>query len=600
MSRYLLLFLLLSFRQISLAQVISPKPSEDVRPSPNAFDLVVPNQPTAEEAYLDAQKNTLLLRNNDDVLPLKRLDTLQIVNFNLGMSSDNAFRQTLAQYARIHHLQIPFDIMAGHETTLWKEIKDANLFIIGIGSGRITASQRDFLNQAVKRIKSVIFFNGTLEEYGNMPTENDFSALLMNSWDDELNQSVAAQIIFGGAYPGNELLRAVKNNNTLPKVEKENWVHRLGYAAPQVVGIDSAQLHEGIDSVVNDGLSNKAFPGAQVLVAKAGKVIFQKSYGYHTYDQKRAVENTDLYDYASVTKVTGALPAIMKLHGEGRFDLNATLGNYFPLLKGSNKENLDFKNILAHNARLKPYIVYWQNTLRKNGKYKWRTFKDKKSRRFPIRITDNLYLHHKYKKRIYKAIKESPLEEKTEYKYSGLSFILYPEILRKLTAIDYETYLQNNFYKPLGASTITFNPYLHFPLDRIVPTERDTFFRMAQVHGGVHDEAASMMAGVSANAGLFSNANDLAKLFQMYLNGGTYGGERYIAEESLKTFTKCQFCDGGNHRGLGFDKPSLEIDENEVSISSPGFSIEFWALWLYGDFRLGRSKRGFVIYLFFK
>jgi CubicO group peptidase (beta-lactamase class C family) len=167
-----------------------------------------------------------------------------------------------------------------------------------------------------------------------------------------------------------------------------------------------------------------------------------------------------------------------------------------------------------------------------------------------------------------------------------------------MTGVDYESYLQNTFYKPLGASTITFNPYLHYSLERIVPTERDTFFRMSQVHGGVHDEAAAMLNGVSSNAGLFSTANDLAKLFQMYLNGGTYGGERYIAEETLKKFTTCQFCEDGNHRGLGFDKPSIEYDENEVSISSLTSKSSFGHSGYTGTFVWADPEKD-LIFIFF-
>ena len=223
--------------------------------------------------------------------------------------------------------------------------------------------------------------------------------------------------------------------------------------------------------------------------------------------------------------------------------------------------------ILAHNAQLKPWIPFWRSTIKDNGKYKWRTFKTNPSKRFPTKVTDDLYLHRNYQKKIYKAIKESPLNEESGYKYSGLAFYLFPQIVSDLVDQDFETYLKNTFYRPLGAFTITYNPYLEFSLDRIVPTEKDTFFRMVQIHGMVHDEGAAMMGGVSSNAGLFGTANDLAKLMQMYLNGGTYGGQKFIEERSLNEFTRCQYCEEGNRRGLGFDKPLIEYHRQKSSVS---------------------------------
>jgi CubicO group peptidase (beta-lactamase class C family) len=193
--------------------------------------------------------------------------------------------------------------------------------------------------------------------------------------------------------------------------------------------------------------------------------------------------------------------------------------------------------------------------------------KKKETKNYNIKITDNLFLHKKYKKRIYKAICKSPVSEVKEYKYSGLAFYLFPEMVSEMTGMDYETYLKKEIYEPLGATTLTYNPQRFFSNDRIIPTERDTFFRHVQIHGTVHDEGAIMMGGVSANAGLFGTANDLAKLAQMYLNGGSYGGKQIIAKESIEEFTKYQYPENENRRGLGFDKPLLEYDYEKSSVA---------------------------------
>jgi CubicO group peptidase (beta-lactamase class C family) len=264
----------------------------------------------------------------------------------------------------------------------------------------------------------------------------------------------------------------------------------------------------------------------------------------------------------------------MKLHDEGKFNLDAELKDYWPEFKRSNKANIDFRHILAHHGRLKAWIPYWMNTVKKDGGFKPRTFKPDSSENYPMKVANNLYLYKNYRKKINKAIKKSPLDEKEGYLYSGLSFYLYPTIIEKIVGKDYEQHLKETFYRPLGAYTLTYNAYKHFPIERLVPTEKDTFFRMEQIHGWVHDEGAAMMGGISGNAGLFGSANDLAKLMQMYLQMGKYGDKRYISSPTLTKFTMCQFCEEGNRRGLGFDKPLIENKERgyaAVDASSRSF-----------------------------
>ncbi|MEM6697547.1 MAG: serine hydrolase [Bacteroidota bacterium] len=326
------------------------------------------------------------------------------------------------------------------------------------------------------------------------------------------------------------------------------------------VTIDSPQVRSELESIIEEGIQSQAFPGANVLVAKDGAIVFHEAYGYWTYDSLRAVQRDDIYDYASVTKISSALLAVMKLHGEGRFDLDAPLKAYFPKMRFSNKAKLTFREMLAHQAQLRPGIVHWQRAKKKNGKFKNRTFKIDSSENYNVRITDHLWLHHKYKKKMYKAIKKSKLLEEKKYTYSGLLFYLLPQIVENITGEDYETYLQRNFYDKIGASTITYNPLQKFPLDRIVPTEKDTFYRHQQVQGIVHDEGAGMMGGVSANAGLFSTIEDLAKLSQLFLNEGKYDEEQLIEAKSIEEFTRYQYPDLNNRRGLGFDKPLIEYN----------------------------------------
>ena len=282
------------------------------------------------------------------------------------------------------------------------------------------------------------------------------------------------------------------------------------------------------------------------------------------------VEKTDLYDFASVSKVTSALPGLMKMHDVEKFDLDESLGDYLKYFERGNKKDLIIRRILSHNSGMQSWIAYWTTTTKKNGRYKRQTLSADSSAKYSIKLTDKMYLYNDYRDKIYKMIRKSPVNPEQGYVYSGLSFYLWPEILENLTGQEYERYLKSTFYRPLGANTLTFNPYKHFSLSQIVPTENDTFFRKVQIHGLVHDEGAAMMNGQSANAGLFGSANDLAKLMQMYLNMGSYGGDRYISEGTMKKFTFCHYCNEGVRRGLGFDKPLLENKERGIPAVDAG------------------------------
>lgn len=341
---------------------------------------------------------------------------------------------------------------------------------------------------------------------------------------------------------------------------------KLSYAQPEKMGVNGNQLHAKISEIIIEGIDAGAFPGAQVLVAKNGKVIYHEPFGHHTYGQLKEVQTYDVYDLASISKITTVLPAVMKLYESGNFDLDEPLKSFWPYFKNSNKADLTFREMLAHHARLKPWIPFWKTTIGENGKFKRRTLKNKQSWFYPVPITDHLFLHRRFKKKhIYNAIKDSPLEKERQYKYSGLPFYILPYIIEQRTKMSLPDYLQQKIYDPIGATTLTYDPLKKLPKEIIIPTERDTFFRNIQLHGLVHDEGAALMGGVSGNAGLFGNALDLAKLMQLYLNGGVYDGQRILKASTIQEFIRCQYCDEDNRRGLGFDKPLIEYHPQNSS-----------------------------------
>ena len=316
-------------------------------------------------------------------------------------------------------------------------------------------------------------------------------------------------------------------------------------------------IESAVDSIITNGIKKEAFPGAQVLVAKQGEVIFHKAYGYHTYDSLRAVGLHDRYDLASVTKITAALPALMKLYEEGLIDLDAPFSTYWkPWKHRKDKRDLSLREILAHQAGLTPYIVFLNEVMR-NGKLKKRFVNMQPSEKFSLRAYKNLYVNKRFKRKMYRMINRSGVSEEKIYKYSGLAFLLFPKVISDLTGQSYEYYLKKHFYLPMEALTLDFNPELTYFQNPIVPTERDSVFRKTLTQGWVHDENASLMGGISGNAGLFGTARDLAKMMLMYQNYGVYAGQQYLKKETLAEFTAVQFPENENRRGLGFDKPLL-------------------------------------------
>ncbi|MDO9039874.1 MAG: serine hydrolase, partial [Bacteroidota bacterium] len=364
-------------------------------------------------------------------------------------------------------------------------------------------------------------------------------------------------------------------------------IRRLKYTLPEEVKINSQYLQHLIDSIAKRGLAAKAYPGCQVLIAKEGKVIFQSSYGYFTYENEQAVQKHHLYDLASVTKITAPLPAIMKLFDEKKINLDAPFSNYFAEFKNTNKAEMTVRDILTHQARLQGGLPFWLEP-GKRGVLREDVFKNHPEEQYQVRISQDIYVKNDFKNQIIKDIVKSPLLAKKEYVYSDLGFSLLPYMIERLSEESFQDYLTNEFYKPLGATSTGFKPYERFPIDQIVPTENDQTFRKELSQGFVHDELAALMGGVSGNAGLFSKANDLAKVMQMYLQSGYYGGKQFILPATISEFTKVQFSPSINRRGLGFDKPNPGIqgiknkfpaaDASPESFGHTGFTGIFtWA-----------------------
>ena len=355
-------------------------------------------------------------------------------------------------------------------------------------------------------------------------------------------------------------------------------------------------IEQKVDSLVRYGIQNKSFPGAQVLIFKNDSIILNKSYGYQTYDSLSPITNNNLYDLASVTKVLASTLAFMKLYEMYNIDLNEKVSNYIPLLKRSNKKNTTFKEVLSHSAGWLPYIPHQNLVYKKNSEFKKRPLSLELNKKYPNQISDSLFIHKNYVKKIMRRIKKTELETLGDYLYSGLWFFLLPELTKKLSGLSFTDFLNTHFYSPLRLERLTFLPINHFSKNEIVPTEIDYFFRKQLVQGWVHDEAAAMMGGISGNAGLFSNASSIAPLLQLFLQKGIVNETQYLKSKTLKTFTQRTYPKSANRRGLGFDKPSF-IKEGRYpssSISSESYGHSgFTGTFIWVD----PIKKSFVIFL---
>lgn len=334
----------------------------------------------------------------------------------------------------------------------------------------------------------------------------------------------------------------------------------LEFATPGEMGMDETFINHQVDSIMTLGIHEEAFPGAQILVAKNNKVIFHKAYGYHTYDSVQPVALNDIYDLASVTKITGPLPALMKLVDEKKLDLDAPFSTYWkPWAKRKYKKDLTLREILSHQAGLVPYIVFLSKVIKK-GEIKKRFIQSTQSKKFQRQVYNGLFIKNSFPKKMYRIINRSEVSQDKKYKYSGLAFLIFPELISQLTGMDYATYLSKTFYNPLGCETLGFNPLnKNFP-NKIVPAEQDTLFRKTLVQGWVHDENASLMGGVSGNAGLFASAEDMAKIMLFYQNYGSADNKQIVSKETVQEFINIQYPENENRRGLGFDKPLIGND----------------------------------------
>ena len=569
------------------------------------------NSPSSELLVRQITEQSITVLKNSNSIPLRRLDSLSIAYLEIGNGKGNAFFEQLEMYAPVSYFSLDENQPLDSLHLQLAQFNDFNTIIIGYHN-LSTYSTRNFgvSNIAVKTISElskkkhcILTLFGSPYTLSKIDEHESVNGLIVAYDNSEITQSLTAQLIFGGLERTSGKLPVTvnsqfKNGNGIDSGEKI----RLKYSIPEELNISSYFLQK-IDSIALSAINNEATPGMQILAAKNGVVFYNKCFGNYTYtNTDLPVTKNSIYDVASLTKVSATLPAIMDLYSNQKIELTEKLGSYLNLPDTSEYNDIIISDILLHQAGLTPWIPFYIKTistliptqpltnkthsstyayrlspnwyLNKNTEPTAKYYSKNYSFSNPVEVTSNIFAVEGITDTIFNWILQSPIKNKGKYAYSDLGFILMHRGIGNIIRKPQTEYLEENFYRNLGMNRTCFNPLKKFDILDIVPTENDLLFRKQLIWGHVHDPAAAMMGGVAGHAGLFSTANDLAKLFQMYLNKGTYGGVEFIPSSTLELFTSCVNCHNGTRRGLGFDKPEPN-NEKPSPVSSSASALSF-------------------------
>lgn len=521
------------------------------------------------------EKSVTLVQNKEEIFPIRELSDAKIAYVKLGDAPHGDFLTMMNKYITVTQLS------TSDTDQLLNEIKAYDRVVIGYHKSNVnpwksfkfSKEELVLLEQLAKSSKVVLSVFASPYALLDISSFENIEGLVVAYQNSKYAQDATAQMIFGALETEGKLPVSIGNHFKEGVGIQSANLMRLKYGLPESVGVSTTNLNK-IDSLVSYAISEKMTPGAQVLVARYGTVVYEKSYGFHTYEKKKPVLNNDVYDLASLTKILGGLPLLMKGEENGMYDLDATLAELLPEYADSNKDTITVKEMLSHTARLKAWIPFYLKTIDSITHKPLATYySETKTKDFAIQITDKLYLRTDYKDSIYENIRVAEQREHSGYKYSGLPFFIFKKYMESHLHQGMDIFLNNKFYKPLGAETLTYNPLNSIDTIRIVPSEVDAYFRHQELKGEVHDMGAAMMGGVSGNAGLFANANDVAKMMQLFLQKGYYGGHRYFESKTMDKFNTRYFAADSVRRGLVLDKPQLnpEVKNTCGCVSSNSF-----------------------------
>lgn len=539
-------------------------------------DLNKPGSETLKERIF--QKAVTVIRSQQDMVPLVQLDTLAIGLVAVGAKPEQEFYKEMSRYSEVVNYELPFKPSSRKDWDfIVQQAATIDAMVIAVHDMNSLSSRNFGVSEStldmIKNLatKTRVIIVGFGNPYG-MRLFDDYPNVICGYENEISSYKAVAEVLYGAIASKGTLPVTVAKNAFLNQGVVSTTTGRLIEGKPQEVGMDANRLTH-IDEIVQEGIAAGAFPGCQVLVARRGKVVFNKAYGTYRYGTSQKVTNETLYDLASLTKVSATLQAVMMLNERGELDLNRRASYYLPQLRGTNKEDLIMGDILFHQAGLKSFEAFWTHTKTANGSFKGEFYSFSNSVG-NLQVSDNLYIKPSIKDSVLQWIIDSDFTTRKNrdgsfrYLYSDLGLILTQLVVEQITNQPLDEFLQQNLYEPLGMTSTGFNPLNRFPKDRIAPTEYDNIFRGSQIWGTVHDPNAALLGGVAGHAGLFSNAWDLAKLYQMNLQNGTYGGREYMFPNTIKHFGTNYT--NKSHRGIGWNKPKDGADLSSVaSTASP-------------------------------
>ncbi|MDR2385127.1 MAG: serine hydrolase [Tannerella sp.] len=535
----------------------------------------------ALNARLNAAAVTLV-KNNNNLLPVKYLSKTKIAALSFRTTSGNKFQSVLRKYNKVDCFNLSGKTESGDKRNVFNQLAAYDLVIVDIHSGNIIDSKD--LQELSRNTNTVfVFFTSPYKCSAFKQSIENAQSVIIGYEPTFYAQSYAAQMIFGGISAKGALpvsIPGLFNYGTGIQTEKT----RLGYGNPETAGLNGDKLKE-IDKIALEGIDKKAYPGCQIIIAKNGMIAYEKSFGYLDYTKKNEVTDNTVYDLASVSKATGTLLAIMKSYDEGNFTLKDRISDYVKELKTTDKSDITIRELLYHESGLPPTIPFFDMAINPNS-YTGSLYSRKKDAKHPVRFDSRNYINPNFtynpkdvsksskngftakvarnfyvsddfvNDSIITGIKRAKLGKAEKYVYSCINFILLKMMIEQQAGEPMDKFLDRYFFNRLGANSTTYNPLNKMDSTIIAPSEIDKFVRKQTIRGYVHDEAAAFQGGVSGNAGLFSNANDLAKIMQLYLNNGVYGGERYLSTKTCRLFTGSK--SPNSRRGLGFDKPDAK------------------------------------------
>ena len=517
------------------------------------------------------RESMTLVRNENQIVPFLGYDSIDIASIAIGTSNKNSFQRRIDSYTKATHFQTGKTISSAQHNQFVKDLSKHDVVIVslhdmssyssqGFGISQSAIQLIDALNEKTKVILVVFGSPYSLRYF------DQINNILVAYEENKDALDLAAQALFGafaikGRLPVTASEKSVFNQGVITKKS-----YRLGFGLPEESGLNSSKLAQ-IDEIAQEAVDSRATPGCVVLVAKDGKVVYQKAFGHHTYSKRRRVTETDIYDLASITKIAASTISLMKMVENNKISLDAPIVNYLPYLKGSNKEGLTLRDILAHVSGLKSWIPFYKETVvgsrrrKRPSKKFYQTFPGENHM---VPVTEKLFMINGYTDTIWNQIRDSDLPNLGQYYYSDLGFYFVARIIENLTGRGIDSYTQEHFYHPLGLKNTSFRPWEKFDKNRLVPSEIDRYFRAQEIRGYVHDMGAAMLGGVSGHAGLFSNAEELAIIMQMLLQNGQYGGIQFLLPETIHEFT--QRHPQSTRRGIGFDmKESNPLRETNMS-----------------------------------